>query len=252
MRFKALFLLLLPMIAPAYALEGGHTYSSDAISTGYRVYMQNCALCHGLEGGWIEGIDLSRGQFRTVVTDHDLRGVISTGAAEGQMPSFDLTDSDLDGLIAYIRIGFDPDGAAVQIGDAQQGRVLFHGDGACATCHRIKGRGPRTAPDLSDVGLMRTPAALQRSLVDPVASLLPINRPVTLITRDNETIVGRRLNEDTYTVQLIDSTERLLSVKKDELIHYEVSELPTHRPTELSGEEVADLVAYLLSLRGEL
>jgi len=105
---------------------------------------------------------------------------------------------------------------------------------------------------LSDIGLMRTPAALQRSLVEPSAALLPINRPVTLITKDKETIVGRRLNEDTYTVQLIDSAERLRSLNKDELIHYEVSELPIHRPTDLSGEEVADLVAYLLSLRGEL
>lgn len=139
--------------------------------------------------------------------------MISTGAGEGQMPSFNLSDTDLDGLIAYIRIGFDPGGAAVQIGDMQPGKELFHGDGACATCHRIKGRGPRTAPDLSDIGLMRTPAALQRSLIEPSAALLPINRPVTLITRDKETIVGRRLNEDAYTVQLIDSTERLRSLK---------------------------------------
>ncbi len=173
--------VLLVCTGRGYALEGDHTYSSTAISTGYRVYTQNCALCHGLEGSWIEGIDLSRGQFRTVVTDHDLRGVIATGAGEGQMPSFDLSDADLDGLIAYIRIGFDPGGAAVQIGDMQQGKALFHGGGECAICHRIKGKGPRTAPDLSDIGLMRTPAALQRSLIEPSAALLPINqrnRPV--------------------------------------------------------------------------
>ncbi len=233
-----------------HAQAGGHTYSSESISTGYRVYTQNCALCHGMEGGWIEGIDLSRGKFRTVVTDHDLRYVISEGVSEGRMPSFDLSDADIDGLIAYIRIGFDPEGAAVSIGDAQQGRGLFGSKGECASCHRVAGRGPRSAPDLSSIGLMRTPAALQRTLLNPQASLLPINRPVTLVTRDDEIVNGRRLNEDTYTVQIIDSHERLRSFDKAELKSYEISQTPTHRPTSLSSEEVADMVAYLLSLRG--
>lgn len=233
------------------ALEGDHTYSSDAISTGYNVYMQNCALCHGIDGGWVEGIDLSRGRFRTVVTDHDLKGVIATGAAEGRMPSFDLSDAELDGLIAYIRIGFDPEGTPVSIGDAGEGEKLFNGEGGCAGCHRVNGRGPRTAPDLTDIGLLRMPAVLQRALIDPQAALMPINRPVTIVTRDEELITGRRLNEDTHTVQIIDSRERLLSLVKADLEAYEVSETPTHQPTSLSGEEVADLVAYLMSLQGE-
>ena len=168
------------------------------------------------------------------------------------MPSFDLSDADIDGLIAYIRIGFDTEGAAVSIGDAEHGRGLFSGKGKCASCHRIAGRGPRTAPDLTGIGLMRTPAALQRSLIDPQAALLPINRPVTLVTRDEEIVSGRRLNEDTYTVQIIDSHERLRSFNKTELKSYEVGQTPTHRPTSLSSEEVADMVAYLLSLRGDV
>lgn len=235
----------------AHAVEGDHTYSSAAIRTGYDVYMQNCALCHGIEGSWVEGIDLSRGQFRSVVTDHDLEGVIARGTAEGRMPSFDLTDPELDGLIAYIRIGFDPEGTPVNIGDADQGRMLFSGKGACSSCHRVNGHGPRTAPDLTDIGRLRMPAVLQRTLVDPRAALLPINRPVTIVTEDDEVISGRRLNEDTYTVQIIDSKERLLSLVKADLKHYEVSESPTHQPTTLSGEEVADLVAYLMSLKGD-
>jgi len=235
----------------ARAMEGDHTYSSAAIATGYNVYMQNCALCHGIEGNWIEGIDLSRSQFRTVVTDHDLLEVVRTGAGDGRMPSFDLTDTQLDGLIAFIRIGFDPAGTPVSIGDAAQGRALFNGKGACNSCHRVNGVGPRTAPDLSDIGRLRMPAVLQRTLVDPQAALMPINRPVTIVTKDNETITGRRLNEDTYTVQLIDSQEQLRSLRKADLKLYEVSRTPIHQPTTLSSEEVADLVAYLMSLRGE-
>jgi len=246
-----LLVALVAIVTGARAMEGDHTYSSTAIATGYNVYMQNCALCHGIEGNWIEGIDLSRSQFRTVVTDHDLMEVVRTGAGDGRMPSFDLTDQQLDGLIAFIRIGFDPEGTPVSIGDAEQGRALFNGKGGCNSCHRVKGVGPRTAPDLSDIGLLRMPAVLQRTLVDPQAALMPINRPVTVVTRDNETITGRRLNEDTYTVQLIDSQEQLRSLRKADLKLYEVSPNPIHQPTTLSSEEVADLVAYLMSLRGE-
>ncbi|MCZ6672583.1 MAG: c-type cytochrome [Verrucomicrobia bacterium] len=237
--------------AQSFAQEG-HTYTSEAIENGSRIYVRQCALCHGLGGGLIAGINLSGGRFRNAVTDDDLGRVISQGTAEGRMPPSNLSGADLDGVIAYIRVGFDPESGDVRIGNAANGRKLYEGKGECIDCHRIKGRGPRTAPDLSDIGLTRSPAALQRSLLDPTAALLPINRPVTLVTRDKETIVGRRLNEDTYTVQLIDSEERLRSLVKADLVSYEISDTATHQPTTLSNDEVADLIAYLLALKGEL
>ena len=237
--------------AQCFAQEG-HTYTSEAIETGSRIYVQNCSFCHGPNGDWVSEIQLSRGQFRNAVTDDDLRKVISQGAAEGRMPAFNLTVKELDGVIAYIRSGLDPEGADVQIGNAVNGKKLFVSKGECIDCHRINGRGPRTAPDLSDIGLIRTPAALQRSLLDPLTALLPINRIVTLVTRDEETIVGRRLNEDTYTVQLIDTVERLRSLMKADLVSYDISDTSTHQPTTLSSDEVADLIAYLLTLQGEL
>jgi hypothetical protein len=73
---------------------------------------------------------------------------------------------------------------------------------------------------------------------------------VRAVTRAGETIRGRRLNEDTYTVQLIDSNDRLRSLVKADLVEYQVSRTPTMEPTTLSGEEVADVIGYLLSLRG--
>jgi len=198
----------------------------------------------------VDGVDLRRGLFRTASSDDDLRRVITTGVGGGQMPAFDLQPFELDGVVAYIRAGFDPSGVAVKVGDASRGQVLFAGSGGCASCHRVNGQGPRTAPDLSEIGVVRTPAALQRTLLDPSATLLPINRPIRAVTRDGETIRGRRLNEDTYTVQLIDSEERLRSLVKADLVEYEVSETPVMTPTTLSSDEVADLIGYLLTLRG--
>ncbi|MCH7817484.1 MAG: cytochrome c, partial [Proteobacteria bacterium] len=69
---------------------GDHQYTTEAIEAGSRVYTQQCALCHGPEGDLIDGIDLRRGQFRIARSDQDLRRVISSGAAEGRMPAFDL------------------------------------------------------------------------------------------------------------------------------------------------------------------
>jgi hypothetical protein len=82
--------------------------------------------------------------------------------------------------------------------------------------------------------------------------MLPINRPVRIVTRDGRTIRGRRLNEDTFTIQLIDENERLLSLAKSEIREFEAgaaSPMPSFAG-KLSGEEIADLLAYLVSLRG--
>jgi hypothetical protein len=103
---------------------------------------------------------------------------------------------------------------------------------------------------LSDIGLIRTPAALQRTILDPTSALLPINRPVRILTRDGETIRGRRLNEDTHTVQLVDSGERLRSFVKADLAEYEVRETASMPTPNLTPEQVADLIGYLLTLRG--
>ena len=250
--YYAAFAMLLAGPAQGRAQDAfaDHRYTSEAIEAGSRVYVADCALCHGRNGDGVDGVNLRRGLFRNARSDEDLRSVITTGVSNGRMPAFELRAAELEGVIAYIRAGFDPSGVAVKVGEPARGRVLFEGSGDCASCHRVNGRGPRTAPDLSEIGLIRTPAVLQRTLLDPSAALLPINRPIRAVTRGGEIIRGRRLNEDTYTVQLIDSEERLRSLVKADLIEYEVSETPIMAPTTLSADQVADLIGYLLSLRG--
>ena len=243
--------LLAMSVQQALAQEvGDHQYTSEAIEAGSQVYTQQCALCHGAQGALVDGINLRTGQFRSVQSDTDLRQAISDGAGEGRMPAFSLRSEEMNGVIAFIRAGFDPEGEAVKIGDPVRGKALFEGEGQCADCHRVRGVGPRTAPDLSNIGAIRTPASLQRNLLDPATALLPINRPVRLVTRFEETIVGRRLNEDTYTVQVIDSGERLRSLKKTDLVSYEISDEPSKQPTTMTSDEVADVIGYLLTLRG--
>jgi putative heme-binding domain-containing protein len=227
-------------------------YSQADIAAGVRLYSAQCAQCHGPNGDLIAGVDLRRGQFKKVTSDEDLARVIGAGVPGTGMPPFALQPAEVNGLLAFIRAGFDPAGTAVKVGDRERGHTLFEGKAACATCHRVNGKGPRLAPDLSDVGARRTPAGLQQTLTDPTAAMIPINRPIRLVTRDGKTILGRRLNEDTYSVQLISDQERLLSIVKADVREYEVgttSRMPSYG-TSLTGDELSDVIAYLLSLKG--
>ena len=242
-----LFLLAWATAAPAQ----DHQYSSADIEVGVTVYGAQCALCHGPNGDLVSGVNLRLGRFRRVVTDDDLAQVFARGIPPA-MPSFTFSAAETTGLIAFIRAGFDPGGSAVKVGNIDRGKGLFAGKAACTGCHRVNGAGPRAAPDLTDIGALRTPAALQRSLLDPTRAMLPINRPATIVTTTGATIRGRRVNEDTFSVQLVDDKERLVTVVKKDIKAMTLakqSPMPSVAST-LSPDEVADLVAYLLSLRG--
>ncbi len=102
------------------------------------------------------------------------------------------------------------------------------------------------------MGAARSAASIQRSLLDPSSQMMPINRPVHIVTRDGRTFDGHRLNEDTYSVQIIDTHEALVSLDKADLKVFTIgttSPMPAYQGR-LSADEVADLVAYLLSLKG--
>ncbi|HVY63934.1 MAG TPA: c-type cytochrome [Gammaproteobacteria bacterium] len=227
-------------------------YSRADIEAGQRLYSVQCQVCHGANGDSIPGIDLKFGKFRRVSSDEDIVRTVTTGIPGVGMPAFVFQPPQLTAIVAFIRAGFDPGSAAVRVGSAEHGREVFEGKGQCATCHRVNGRGPRTAPDLSDIGSLRTLAALQRSVLEPDAALQPIHRPVHIVTKGGEDVRGRRLNEDTLTVQLIDEHERLRSFDKADLRQYTVetkATMPSFKDR-LNANEVADLVAYLASLKG--
>lgn len=227
-------------------------YAQDDIIKGQGIYRGQCSTCHGTTGDAVGNVDLRRGRFRNARSDEDLNRLISTGIPGTAMPAFKFEPAETAAIVAFIRSGFEVDGLAVKIGDVSRGQAIFGGKGACATCHRVNGVGPRTAPDLSDIGASRTAGSIYGALLEPGANLMPINRPVRAVTRDGTVIVGRRLNEDTYTVQLFDDKDRLVSLTKSDLRGYEILTTPRMPSYEsrLTPGEIADVMAYLLSLKG--
>ena len=162
-----------------------------------------------------------------------------------------LSEAEIVAMIAYLRNSNRVDASANR-GDPARGRALFFGKGDCGRCHRVGAEGPRGGPDLSNIGVQRTAATLRRSLGNPDEALLPINRPVRATLRDGTVVTGRRINEDTYTVQLVDATGRLVSLDKGALRDYSVgmkATMPSYEGV-FTETEQTDLVAYLLSLQG--
>ena len=102
------------------------------------------------------------------------------------------------------------------------------------------------------MGQLRRARELERSLLDPDAEILGQNRFYRVVTRDGVTTTGRLLNLDTFTVQMLDSKEQLRSFVKSDLRDHgfiEKSTMPSYKE-KLSAQELADLVSYLVSLKG--
>ena len=239
---------------PAPVLEGHpEDYSQADITYGARIYAEQCNRCHGADGTGVSGVDFRSGKFKNAATDRQLTFVITTGFPTAGMPAFKLDASELTGLVAFLRNINRLDSGTLKGGDAVQGKLIFEGKGKCLDCHQVNGKGSRKAPNLSDIGAIRSAGTIERELVSPDEQMMPINRPVHVVTKEGKTIDGRRLNEDTYTVQMMDQEGRLHSLVKSDLREFKIStrsNMPSFKG-DLTPSELSDVVAYLVSMKGQ-
>ncbi len=258
MRLARLFLLVL---ANALAIAAGpgrpvlvaqHDTAFD-IEDGGRAFRGSCANCHGPDGDQIAGIDLGRGQFRSMLSDADLVRIIRSGIPNTPMPATNVSEQQASRIVAYLRSVASSKRSASASGDAGRGRNVFEGKGTCTGCHRVNGNGSRLGPELTGIGQVRRAIELEQSLLDPNAEVLPSSRFYRVVSRDGLTTIGRLLNIDTFSVQLLDSKEQLRSFDKSSLREhgFAATPMPSYRDT-LSQQEVADVVSYLVSLKGRV
>lgn len=127
-------------------------------------------------------------------------------------------------------------------------------------------------PDLSDIGIPRrgggpsppiesiaagNAAAMERKILDPDAEVAPANRFVRVVTKDGTTLTGRLLNRDNFSVQFLEAPPgsaqgKLRGFMISDLREVTVltkSQMPSYQG-KLETQEVADVVTYLLTLKG--
>jgi putative heme-binding domain-containing protein len=242
--------LLVPVFVGALPAVAQHATAFD-VQDGRRVYEGLCAACHGPDGNLIAGIDFSRGLYRRAYSDDELAATIMSGIQNTPMPpNPTMRRDEALRVVDYLRSMSDGRETATD-GNATRGRALFEGKGECRDCHAVSGEGSRVGPDLTRIGLMRRAGEIERSLLDPGAEVQPENRFYRVSPKNGQPVVGRLLNRDTFTVQLIDLDERLRSFQIADLREHGFDDTPMPPAREkLSTQEIADVVSYLLSLRG--
>jgi putative heme-binding domain-containing protein len=248
--FAAFLFVAAGLFVAGGSLSAQHATAFD-IEDGSRAFRNTCANCHGPDGDQIAGIDLGRGQFRRPLSDQELVGIIRNGIPNTPMPATNVSEVQAVKIVAYLRSVAASRRSASAAGDAARGKTIFDGKGECATCHRVNDNGSRLGPDLSRVGQLRRTIELEQSLLDPAAEVLPANRFYKVTMRDGTTVTGRLLNHDTFTVQMLDSKEQLRSFVKADLREHGFA--PTPMPSyqgRLNSQETADVVSYLVSLKG--
>jgi len=232
----------------------------QAITKGAVLFRQECVYCHGVGGrGGMRGPDLTTGSWNHGGSDADLKRTITDGVAGTAMPPNNLKTEEIWQIVSYLRTVQQP--PAAPVGDQARGEALFFGTARCSTCHIVNGRGGRLGPELTKVGSARSRAYLVDSIRQPAKQLTEIRSlgsdslkydTVTAVTSDGQTIVGVPMNEDTFTIQLMDMSERVHSLDKKTLKsfkHENRSLMPAYDASRLPDADLDNLVAYLQTLR---
>jgi putative heme-binding domain-containing protein len=232
--------------------QQGHGYTPADIENGGLLYQANCTACHGPDGDGVPSINLGSGKFRRGTTDDEIVKIILGGIPGTAMPPSSFSEGQAGTIVAYLRSLADSPSKGMLSGNAARGQALFTGKGQCQNCHSVAGIGSRTGPSLSEIGASRRAIELQRSIVEPSADIRLDHRPVRVTMRDGSTVTGRLLNQDTFTIQLLDASSSLRLLDKSTVREVTIpteSPMPSYRD-KLDAQEVADLVTYLRTLRG--
>jgi len=229
-------------------LEG----NADAIVAGQGLFRSRCADCHGMDARGVRSPDLTQ-VWAAGRTDAGLFQTLRTGVPGTEMPSVGArtTDSEVWKILAYLRTLASPAPTDPPRGDAEHGQRLFRAN--CASCHRVNGTGGRFGPDLSRVGLARTREVMVRQIRGAMEDSRQGYEPVTLTPADGPAIHGVKKNEDLFSVQIMDTGERLQGYKKDQMravTNDTKSAMPVYGSDRLSETDLDDLIRYLLTLRG--
>jgi putative heme-binding domain-containing protein len=174
----------------------------------------------------------------------DLAGLNLVREWINQLSKVDPSDVDLE---------FDPQQVLELTGDVERGRHLFQQSGSlqCRSCHQVAGVGVDVGPDLSQIGKKYGRSQLLEQIVAPSRQIDPAYLAHVVETSAGQVFTGllRRRDEQGVTVQTADGQHHELAASDIERLAVQGQSLmPDGVVQQLSAQELADLLAYLLSL----
>ncbi|WP_018616935.1 PVC-type heme-binding CxxCH protein [Segetibacter koreensis] len=140
--------------------------------------------------------------------------------------------------------------ANLKRGDVAQGRKLFFGKAICSTCHSVGNQGGDFAPDLTNIGEIRSRHDILEAILFPSASFAREHETSKVITKTSTyTGIIRQQLPEALIVSIAPGQN--VRVQRSEITAIEpqsVSMMPPGLDKQLSNEELSDLIAYLTSL----
>jgi putative heme-binding domain-containing protein len=181
--------------------------------------------------------------------------IIRSGIAGTEMPPSALGERQIWQVAAFVKTLGRTELSSPVAGDAKRGAELYEDKGHCSQCHSVNGWGGAVGPVLDEVGARRSPEYLRRKLEEPEGDLTVNYLQVRLVTGEGRSLVGTRVNEDSFSIQIRDLSNNFHSFWKEELteLHKEwgKSSMPSYKAI-LNAAEIDDIVAFLATLQGSL
>ncbi len=195
---------------------------------------------------------LAESPARATLSERQLREVIKSYPAEvhklAETLLKEITPADNDRAVTLASVL-----ESLPAGDAKRGSELFFDQkAACAACHRAGPRGEKIGPDLSTIGAIRNRRDLAESILFPAASLARGYESFSVVTKNGQAHSGLMERQTASAVFLRTTDRAQLRIARDEieqLVPSTTSIMPQGLDKVLSPAELADVIAFLESLR---
>ena len=168
----------------------------------------------------------------------------------------DLFESFLPASQRVQRLGtvIRPEMILAQEGSVERGQQLFlKGSGVqCRNCHQVAKHGNQLGPDLDGIARKNDRRALLESILQPSLKVDPKYRTYLLETIEGKVHVGLLVRKTDQEVVLRDATRKEIRVAAEQvdlLVPQPKSLMPELLLKEMTLQQVADLLAYLASLK---
>ena len=199
------------------------------------------SLAHRIHAGSVQGEVRRRAiEFSQQSPTTDVRGLFEPFLPESQR---------------RVRLGpsIDPQQILTLEGDAARGKLIFTSDTSrCRACHPVAGEATPLGPDVKDLTKQYTRAELLDQILTPSAKMDPKFVPYTLVNTAGQVYIGLLAERSETEVVLEIADRKTIRVPTDEIDEFEKRDqslMPDLLLADMTAQEAADLLAYLMSLR---